>query len=173
MPGWIGVVVVLWLLLAGAAAAAPGSRAAPSAPMRNAPGALALTANASAFDTGGSWNCGQGQEIVDLFGQGAGGTSPYSYRWDFGDGSASSAAQNPVHTYHNVLKFTANLTVTDATNTTVRAVASGSWGIPLDCAGSRTTDWGGLLVYSGLVAAVAVGAVLFVRYRPDRPRPPL
>jgi len=35
---------------------------------------------------------------VSFTGSVSGGTSPYSYHWDFGDG-ASSAAKNPSHTY--------------------------------------------------------------------------
>jgi PKD repeat protein len=36
-----------------------------------------------------------------------------SFSWNFGDGSATSSAQNPVHTYTNSGTFTVTLTVTD------------------------------------------------------------
>ena len=38
---------------------------------------------------------------------------PYSYSWDFGDGSPKVTDQNPVHTYEKVGEYTATLTVTD------------------------------------------------------------
>jgi len=42
----------------------------------------------------------------------SGGTSPYTYSWDFGDGSTSSD-QNPSHTYSAANDYSAILTVTD------------------------------------------------------------
>ena len=52
---------------------------------------------------------------VRFSGSASGGTSPYSYRWAFGDGETGSA-QNPVHTYDETGTFTATLTVTDSEN---------------------------------------------------------
>ena len=43
------------------------------------------------------------------------GTPPYTYSWNFGDGS-SSASKNPVHTYTNPGEYIANVTVTDSIN---------------------------------------------------------
>ena len=42
-----------------------------------------------------------------------GGTSPYSFSWDFGDGTTSTASQ-PSHTYANQRSFTVTLTVADS-----------------------------------------------------------
>jgi PKD repeat protein len=42
----------------------------------------------------------------------SGGTSPYSYNWDFGDGT-SSVSQNPGHVYSTLGNYVATLTVTD------------------------------------------------------------
>jgi PKD repeat protein len=42
-----------------------------------------------------------------------GGTTPYSYTWDFGDGITSSQ-KTPVHIYENAGTYTVTLTVTDA-----------------------------------------------------------
>ncbi len=50
---------------------------------------------------------------VHLFGNATGGTLPYTYSWDFGDGSPVSALQNPEHTY-TTYPYIATLTVTDA-----------------------------------------------------------
>jgi len=52
---------------------------------------------------------------VSLSASGIQGTPPYSYRWQFGDGS-SSTQQNPSHTYQTVGSYTANLMVTDASS---------------------------------------------------------
>ncbi len=42
-----------------------------------------------------------------------GGTLPYSYHWDFGDGTTSTD-QNPKHAYDHCGNYTATFTVTDA-----------------------------------------------------------
>ncbi len=42
-----------------------------------------------------------------------GGTSPYSYSWDFGDGTTSSIV-NPTHSYNNAAIFSVILTITDS-----------------------------------------------------------
>jgi PKD repeat protein len=49
------------------------------------------------------------------------GTSPYTYVWNFGDGSAISTLQNPVHTYAIAGTYTAILTVTDSVGSTAAA----------------------------------------------------
>lgn len=41
--------------------------------------------------------------------------SPIAWLWDFGDGSATSTAQNPSHTFTNFGRYTVKLTATDAT----------------------------------------------------------
>jgi PKD repeat protein len=51
---------------------------------------------------------------VSFAGSATGGTSPYTYSWNFGDGSRHSAAQNPVHVYSSAGSYTAVLTVTDS-----------------------------------------------------------
>ncbi len=42
-----------------------------------------------------------------------GGTPPYTYRWDFGDGSPLSSEQNPVHNYTVAGNYSVGLTVQD------------------------------------------------------------
>ena len=51
-------------------------------------------------------------EPVQFLGSATGGTPPYEWLWDFGDGN-SSTLQNPAHTYTTPNTYTATLTVTD------------------------------------------------------------
>src|SRR5205809_512442 len=53
----------------------------------------------------------------------SGGTAPYTYAWDFGDGGTSTAA-NPNHTYSTAGSFTVKLTVTDSSSPTQLQSAS-------------------------------------------------
>lgn len=54
---------------------------------------------------------------VRFTGSVAGGTSPYTYTWAFGDG-ASSSLQSPTHTYAAAGAYSAQLTVVDASGQT-------------------------------------------------------
>lgn len=49
------------------------------------------------------------------------GTPPYSYAWNFGDGSAVSHEQNPCHAFVTAGAFSVSLTVTDAAGATGKA----------------------------------------------------
>ncbi len=42
------------------------------------------------------------------------GTPPYTYKWDFGDGTPPSTEASPTHTYAKEGEFTATLSVTDS-----------------------------------------------------------
>ncbi len=44
----------------------------------------------------------------------SGGTSPYRYNWDFGDGSPNDTSESPTHAYRTVGPFVVTLTLTDA-----------------------------------------------------------
>jgi|GEM_PF-2323668 len=50
---------------------------------------------------------------VQFVGSATGGSPPYTWFWDFGDGSTSTE-QNPVHTYTSPGNYTVTLTVTDS-----------------------------------------------------------
>lgn len=66
-------------------------------------------AHASANPTSGS-----APLTVYFYGSAERGTPPYTFSWDFGDGSPTSNQQNPVHTYTAVGTYTAVLTVIDS-----------------------------------------------------------
>ncbi|MCG2611730.1 PKD domain-containing protein, partial [Flavobacterium sp. SM15] len=55
------------------------------------------------------------QSTVSFNNETSGGITPYSYSWNFGDGSPVSTQENPVHTYpYPGGPYTATLTVTDS-----------------------------------------------------------
>lgn len=51
---------------------------------------------------------------VDFVANPNGGAAPFSYEWDFGDGTATATGQNAAHTYQGAGDYTATVTVTDA-----------------------------------------------------------
>jgi PKD repeat protein len=53
---------------------------------------------------------------VDFNVTATGGSKSYIYSWNFGDGSAKSSEQNPVHIYSEEGEYTVELTVTDSEN---------------------------------------------------------
>jgi PKD repeat protein len=66
---------------------------------------------------------GQGPLTVDLTSHISGGVAPYSYFWQYGDGTRASFAPDPVHTYNSTGTFLADLTVNDSAGHTQ------SWGV--------------------------------------------
>ncbi len=60
---------------------------------------------------------GQAPLAVSFTGRVEGGTAPYSYEWNFGDGSAVSKDQNPAHTYTSVGNYHVTLTAKDSAGT--------------------------------------------------------
>jgi PKD repeat protein len=104
---------------------------------------------------------------VGFTGSASGGSSPYTYRWTFGDGE-TSVLQNPTHTYAAAGTYSAMLTVTDRTATTanwtviIRASSGGS--AVLSASGLATPSSGvGPLAVS--FAATAAGGTAPYKYR--------
>jgi hypothetical protein len=67
-------------------------------------------------DAGGPYS-GEVDEDIQFTGFATGGTEPYTWSWDFGDGETSDV-QNPTHAYTEAGEYTATLTVTDAAENT-------------------------------------------------------
>jgi PKD repeat protein len=104
-------------------------------------GSTPLTAAAGASPT-----TGNAPLTVSFTGSASGGTAPYSYSWNFGDGSTSTA-QNPSHTYNSAGTYTATLTVTDSsspakTATATATVTVSAVGSPLAATASATPTSG-------------------------------
>jgi PKD repeat protein len=74
-----------------------------------------LRASASASPTSGA-----APLTVTFTGSASGGQPPYSYAWNFGDGSAIDTRQNPTHTYTSAGSYAVTLTVTDAASATAQ-----------------------------------------------------
>jgi PKD repeat protein len=82
-------------------------------------------------------------ETVNFYGSATGGSTPYSWDWDFGDGTTHSSLQNPTHSYSTTGTKTVVLTVTDNCGTTDTDTVTITVNPPLSC------DAGG--PYSGTI----------------------
>jgi PKD repeat protein len=102
-------------------------------------------------------------ETIQFNPQIAGGFTPYSYTWDFGDGKTSTDS-NPQHSFAKPGKYTITLKVTDdrantvtETRTDYITITQGGW----SAAGVASGAWGALLwLGRGLVSAV-IGLAIF------------
>lgn len=164
------LIAVLAFALLPAAASGPGPRG----------GGLvqppALSANVTYQDMGGSWNCGQGHQSFQFFGNVQGGVAPYTYNWTFGDGSPNSSNASPTHTYLRFGQFVVNVSIRDHAGAFLNASVIPYWGISDACTGS--TALGplgvfGVALYAALLLAIILGAILVIRIRRRRPPPEL
>jgi PKD repeat protein len=99
--------------------------------------ALSATANASPTS-------GQAPLTVSLGATPSGGKTPYTYSWNFGDGTALGTTQNPSHTYVSPGTFTAKVTITDANGAkvTVNATAVTVSAAPLAASATASPTYG-------------------------------
>jgi PKD repeat protein len=99
-----------------------------SAPAKTATATVTVTVSAVgnplAATAGATPTSGQVPLNVAFTGTATGGTPPYGYSWNFGDGSATSTLQNPSHTYNSAATYTATLTVTDTSSPVKTATSS-------------------------------------------------
>ncbi len=94
--------------------------------------------------------------VVSFVGQGQGGSPPYTFSWNFGDGTPVSALQNPKHTYNASGGYTVTLSVKDREGNQSTSSLTITVGSP--SGGPAGSDWsGGFAVAAG--AAGTLGAV--------------
>ena len=122
------------------------------------------------------------REEVQFYTRVSGGFSPYSYEWDFGDGTTSTA-DNPAHSYKTDGSYTVSLTVTDDrgnTDTEIRtdyiavlvgwsagSIASSAWN-GMVTFGQVLADifiWIGVFSPVWIAIGAIVGGVIYWRYR--------
>ncbi len=104
----------------------------------------------------------------------SGGTPPYAYDWDFGDGG-SSTQRNTSHTYREAGNYSASVTVTDSQGRTVTRRINVTAN-PGPVTGPNSQVW----IFAAIVAVGAVGAAALValgnrggrRQQPPPPQPP-
>jgi len=91
-------------------------------------------------DAGGPYTCELGNPI-DFSCAAHGGTSPYTYLWDFGDGETSTD-RNPTYIYDVSDLYTVTLTVTDNVQNTAQDTTTANVTVlpppDLECSGSLT-----------------------------------
>jgi PKD repeat protein len=85
----------------------------------SSPSSTSLTAKPSESPTTGT-----APLVVSFTSNASGGSPPYTYQWQFGDGGTSTAA-NPSHSYAASGVYTPTLTVTDSSGNTYGPVALG------------------------------------------------
>jgi PKD repeat protein len=151
-----------------------------SAPVKTATSTVTVTVSAVgqplAATASGTPTSGQIPLSVAFTGTGTGGTPPYGYSWNFGDGSATSAAQNPGHTYDTAGTYTAVLTVTDSASHTatssVSLTASPIAGTPPDAPTGLTAAPGNGQVSLSWTAPANNGGVAITSYKVYRSTTP-
>jgi PKD repeat protein len=146
-----------------------------SSPVKSATSTVTVTVNAVgnplAATASGTPTSGQIPLTVAFTGAASGGTPPYSYSWNFGDGTATSTAQNPSHVYNTAGTFTATLTVTDSAapahtaTATVGVTASPIAGTPPGAPTGLTATPGNAQVSLSWTAPTNNGGVNITSYK--------
>jgi PKD repeat protein len=104
----------------------------------------------------------------------SGGTPPYGFSWDFGDGTPRNFSQNPTHTYLSAGLYTAVVEVTDSQGATTHAsvVVNVTAAAPGGGGNGPTLGFpseGTVALVAGVVAVVAIAGVLFLLHGRRRP----
>ena len=140
--------VTICFVLAASASSPLGAATGVGVPATDQPRSV-LTANAT-FE-GWTWSgnpCEQGTIFTAHFlGNATGGTPPYRFDWDFGDGSPNSTVQDPSHTFSSGGGWNVTLTVHDSTARSATAWVDVQ--LPAFACPSVSGQPGGFLGFSG------------------------
>jgi hypothetical protein len=172
------VVVALVLVVLGTA----GPLSAPAAPAAAPAAPLTVAAEFAGWTwTGFGSPCGGGPGtfVAHFASNVSGGVAPYTYAWNFGDGSPGTTGPDPTHAYpaDGARTWIATLTVTDAqgatgaNSTTVYPAVTACPAEP-DLGPLPLSSPAGLLLLSGGLAVVVVAALLVARRRRRSGREP-
>jgi PKD repeat protein len=108
---------------------------------------------------------------VNFQGLAGGGTPPYAFSWEFGEGNATSVLQNPTYSYSApAWSHLSNLTVVDAMGLVATSTVS-VLVFPPPCPLRAVLPWF-VIVVAAVVAAVVVFAVALKRRRTSPPLQP-
>src|SRR5438094_928757 len=80
-------------------------------------------------------------QVVTFTGTATGGVGPYSFTWDFGDGSGATGS-TVIHSYSSANYFNVTLTATDSANrvgSSHSIIAIGSWNSAVPCSPTQST----------------------------------
>ncbi len=110
------------------------------------------------IDAGGPYEAEPG-EYISFTSDAVGGVAPYTYTWDFGDGTTSEL-QDPVHSYSEAGSYIVTLTIEDDDGTVVMDTAI----VTINGPSGSNDDNGGsnLLLFLGLIAIVIVVGIVVV-----------
>jgi chitodextrinase len=100
----------------------------------------------------------------------SGGTGPYTYAWDFGDGSTGSGV-SPSHVYSASGNYTVKVTVTDAvgrTSVQTQVVTVGASSMPP----GQPVDYLTYVIIAAVVIAIIAGVLMLLRRRKARTTSP-
>jgi hypothetical protein len=94
----------------------------------------------------------------------AGGSAPYSFEWDFGDGSAINTDETPTHAYKSDGSYTVKVKVTDDRgNTASYERADYITVLPGWSAGNTATSaWHGLTAFGRVLVDILIWVVYFI-----------
>ena len=107
------------------------------------------------------YNDGTVDNPINFSALATGGTPPYSFNWDFGDG-ITSTDRNPDHSFQTAGDYDINVTVTDSDGTT----AGDEVPITILAAGNGNGDDGepNIMIFFAVIVVIAIVGVIVVIY---------